>query len=120
MPDYLDHNCMTKRRNRTLMDMVRNMKSHVKLPNLLWIEALKMALYIMNWVLTKAILRTLFELFKGWKSNLRHMCLWECPYEVIFSSPQEKKLEPKTISWYFIGYTEKSKGYSVLFSISKH
>jgi len=37
----LDHNYVAKRRNQTLMDMVRSMKSHTKLPKFLWIEALK-------------------------------------------------------------------------------
>ena len=30
-------------------------------------------------------------------------------------NPQEKKLDPRTISGYFIGYAEKSKGYRFYF-----
>jgi len=64
-------------------------------------------MYIVNRVLTKVVLRTPFELFKGWKPNFRHIHLWEYSFEVTFYNPQENKLEPKTISRYFIGYAEK-------------
>ena len=39
------------------------------------------------------------------------MCIWGCSSEVRIYNPQEKKLDPRTISGYFIGYVEKSKGY---------
>ena len=39
------------------------------------------------------------------------MRIWGCPFEVRIYNPQEKKLGPRTISGYFIGYAEKSKGY---------
>ena len=57
-----------------------------------------MAAYILNRVPTKAGSKTPFELFKGWKPSLRHMNVWGCPF-------------PRTISGYFVGYAEKSKGY---------
>jgi len=37
--------------------------------------------------------------------------IWGCPSEVRIYNPQEKKLDPRTISVYFIGYAERSKGY---------
>jgi hypothetical protein len=39
------------------------------------------------------------------------MRVWGCPSEVSIYNPQEKKLDPRTISGYFIGYAERSKGY---------
>ena len=39
------------------------------------------------------------------------MPIWGCPSEVRIYNPQEKKLDPRTISGYFVGYAEKSKGY---------
>ena len=68
-------------------------------------------MYILNRVPTKSVEKTPFELFKGWKPSLRHMCIWGCPSEVRVYNPQEKKLDPRTISGYFIGYAERSKGY---------
>ncbi|KAL4271452.1 hypothetical protein GQ457_13G004180 [Hibiscus cannabinus] len=111
MPGSPDQNGVAERRNRTLMDMVRSMLSGSKLPKSLWVEALKTAVYILNRVPTKAVPKTPFELFKGWKPSLRHIRVWGCPSEVRIYNPQEKKLDPRTISGYFIGYAEKSKGY---------
>ncbi|RYE20620.1 MAG: hypothetical protein EOP45_10745 [Sphingobacteriaceae bacterium] len=65
MPGTPDQNGVSERRNRTLMDMVRSMRSKTKLPQFLWTEALKTAVYILNRVPTKAVLKTPFELFKG-------------------------------------------------------
>ena len=87
--------------------MVRSMLSSSKLPN----EALKMAVYILNQVPTKVVPKTPFELWKGWKLSLQHMRVWGCSSEVRIYNPQEKKLDPWTISGYFIGYVKKSKGY---------
>ena len=111
MPGSPYQNGVAERRNRILMDMVRSMHSNSKLPESLWIEALKMVVYILNRVPTKVVPKTPFELWKCWKPSLRHIRVWECPSEVRVYNPQEKKLEPMTISAYFIGYVERSKGY---------
>ena len=39
------------------------------------------------------------------------MCIWGCPFEVRIYNPHEKKLDPRTLSGFFIGYAETSKGY---------
>ncbi|KAK9113689.1 hypothetical protein Syun_020486 [Stephania yunnanensis] len=93
------------------MDMVRSMRSNATLPIFLWSEALKTAVYILNMVPTKAVSKTPFELMKGWKPSLRHIRVWGCSCEVRIYNPHEKKLDPRTISGYFIGYAERSKGY---------
>ncbi|RVW97572.1 Retrovirus-related Pol polyprotein from transposon TNT 1-94 [Vitis vinifera] len=111
MPGSPDQNGVAERRNRTLLDMVRSMLSSSKLPKFLWTEALKTTVYILNRVPTKAVPKTPFELLKCWKPSLRHMRVWGCSSEVRIYNPQEKKLDPRTISGYFIGYVEKSKGY---------
>jgi len=48
VPGSPDQNGVAERRNRTLLDMVRSMRSNVKLPQFLWIDALKTAAYILN------------------------------------------------------------------------
>jgi len=62
MPGSPEQNGVAERRNRTLMDMVRCMMSRTNLPDFLWGEALKTALYILNRVPTKAVTSTPFEL----------------------------------------------------------
>ena len=93
------------------MDIVRSMRSNINLPQFLWTETLKTTVYIINWVPTKVVQKTPFELFKGWKPSLRHIRVWGCPSEVRIYNPHEKKLDPRIISGHFIGFAEKSKGY---------
>ena len=102
-------NGVAERRNRTLLHMVHSMLSISKLPKSLWIKSLKTEAYILKRVPTKVVPKTPFELFKGWKPSLTHICVWGCPSEVRIYNPLEKKLDPRTISGYFIGYAERSK-----------
>ena len=51
-------NGVSKRRNRTLMDMIRSMLINLTLPVSLWMYALKTAMYLLNRVPSKAIPKT--------------------------------------------------------------
>ena len=111
MPGTPQQNGVAERRNRTLMDMVRSMLSNSSLPLSLWMEALKTSVYLLNRIPSKAVPKTPFELWTGRKPSLRHLHVWGCPAEARVYNPHEKKLDFRTISCYFIGYPEKSKGY---------
>ena len=111
MPGTPQQNGVAERRNRTLMEMVRSMLSNSSLPKYLWMHALKTAVYLLNRVPSKAVPKTPFELWTGRKPSLRHLHVFGCPAEVRIYNPHEKKLDSRTISGFFIGYPEKSKGY---------
>ena len=111
MPGSPSMNGVAERRNRTLKDMVRSMICHSTLPESLWGEALKTAAYILNRVPTKAAAKTSYQLWTGRKPSLKHFHIWGCPTEARPYKPNEKKLEPKTVSSYFIGYSKRSRGY---------
>lgn len=111
MPGSPSMNGVAERRNRTLKDMVRSMITHSVLPESLWGEALKTAAYILNRVPTKAVAKTPYELWVGRKPSLKHFRIWGCPAEARPYRPNEKKLDSRTISSYFIGYSERSRGY---------
>ena len=111
MPGTPQQNGVAERRNRTLMDMVRSMISNSSLPKSLWTYALKTAVYLLNKIPSKAVPKTPFELWTGRKPSLRHLHVWSCPAEARMYNPHEKKLDSRTVSGYFIGYPEKSKGY---------
>ena len=81
------------------------------LPKFFWTDTLKTVVYILNRVPTKDVPKTPFELWKNWKPSLQHMRVWGCPSEVRIYNPHEKKLDPSTLSGFFIGYTKSSKGY---------
>jgi len=71
-------------------------------------------MYLLNRVPGKAVQKTPFELWTGRKPSLRHLHVWGCQAEVRIYNPQEKKLDARTISGYFIDYPTKSKGYVLL------
>ena len=85
--------------------------SNSLLPKFLWMYALKTAMYLLNTVPSKAVLKTPFELWTNRKPSLRHLHVWGCPTEARVYNPDEKKLNSRIVSGYFIGYLEKSKGY---------
>ena len=74
-------------------------------------NALKTVISLLNRVPSKAVEKIPYELWTGRKPSLRHLHVWGCPAEVRAYNPHERKLDTRTISGYFIGYSEKSKGY---------
>ncbi|TQD69871.1 hypothetical protein C1H46_044597 [Malus baccata] len=110
-PGTPQQNGVSERRNRTLIGMVRSMMTRSKLPGFLWGEALKTATYILNRVPCKAVSSTPFEVWNGRKPSFDHFHIWGCKAEARIYNPHEKKLDSRTESCYFIGYSEKSKGF---------
>jgi len=110
MPGTPQQNGVAERCNRTLMEMVRCMLSHSTLPDFLWGEALKTAAYILNHVPSKSVPKTPYELLTGKRPTLKHFRVWGCKAEVRPYNLEIKKLDPKTISSYFVGYNIGSRG----------
>ncbi|GKB65552.1 retrotransposon protein, putative, ty1-copia subclass, partial [Tanacetum coccineum] len=79
-PSYApQHNGVSERRNRTLIDMVRSMISQTTLPKSFWDYALETTACILNMVLTKKVEKTPYEVWHGStrKRNApNHMCLY--------------------------------------------
>ncbi|GKB60741.1 zinc finger, CCHC-type containing protein [Tanacetum coccineum] len=65
-PPYTpQHNRVSERRNRTLLDMVRSMMNLTTLPKSFWGYALESAVRILNMVPTKKVERTPYEIWHG-------------------------------------------------------
>ncbi|GJX02893.1 retrotransposon protein, putative, ty1-copia subclass [Tanacetum coccineum] len=91
-PPYTpQHNGVSERRNRTLLDMVRSMMSQTTLPKSFWDYALETAARILNMVPTK----------KGCEALVKRDTLIK-----------PDKLEPKSIKCIFVGYPKETMGYS--------
>jgi hypothetical protein len=93
------------------MDMVRSMLSYSTLLISLWMEALKTTVHILNRVLSKSVHKILYELWTCRKYTLNYLQVWGCPAEAKLFNPNIGKLDPKTTSYYFIEYPDKSKGF---------
>ena len=81
------------------------------MPKSLWGEAVKTTIYILNRVPSKAIAKTPYEIWTSKKPNIRHLHVWGCSAEARPYKPNEKTLDSKTVSCYFVGYPERSRGF---------
>ncbi|CAL2278472.1 unnamed protein product [Prunus armeniaca] len=117
-PGTPQHNGVSETRNRTLIEMVRSMMCCAKLPTFLWGEALKSANYLVNKVPTKATNKIPYEIWCKRKPSLAHLKTWGCKAEAKLYNPMQKKLDSKTVSCFFIGYPDMTKGY--MFYCPKH
>ncbi|GJZ74068.1 retrotransposon protein, putative, ty1-copia subclass [Tanacetum coccineum] len=95
-PPYTpQHNRVSERRNRTLLDMVRSMMNLTTLPLAFWDYALESATRILNMVPTKKVDKTLYELRYGKVPNLSYLKLWGC--EVLMKRDTPDKLQQRSI-----------------------
>jgi hypothetical protein len=91
--------------------MVRSMLSYSMLPISLWMETLKPVVHILNRVISKSVSKTPYELWTGRKLTLNYLYVWGYPTDAKLFNPSIEKLDPKAMSYYFIGYPDKSKGF---------
>ena len=81
-PGMPQENGVAKRRNITLMDMVRSTISYLDLPNSFWGHALKIATNILNLVLSMSV-PTPTKLWNGSIPSLQHVRMWHSPLYVL-------------------------------------
>nr|GFB29772.1 zinc finger, CCHC-type [Tanacetum cinerariifolium] len=78
-PPYTpQHNGVSERRNRTLLDMVRSMMSQTTLPKSFWDYALEIAACIFNMVPNKKFEKTPYEVWHGKAPKLSYLKVWGC------------------------------------------
>ncbi|GJR62556.1 retrovirus-related pol polyprotein from transposon TNT 1-94 [Tanacetum coccineum] len=78
-PPYTpQHNGVSERRNRTLLDMVRSMMNLTTLSLSFWDYAIESATRILNMVPTKKVDKTPYELWYGKVPNLSYLKVWGC------------------------------------------
>ncbi|GJV29092.1 retrotransposon protein, putative, ty1-copia subclass [Tanacetum coccineum] len=113
-PPYTpQHNGMSERRNRTLLDMVRSMMSQTTLPKSLWDYSLESAACILNMVSTKKVEKTPYEVWHGQAPKLSYLKVWGCEALVKRDTlTKPDKLEPRSIKCIFVGYPKETMEYS--------
>jgi hypothetical protein len=102
---------VAEKHNHTLMDMVRSMLSYSTLLISLWMEALKTIIHILNRVPSKSVSKMSYELWIGHTLSLNFLLVWGCHTDAKIFNSNASKLEPKIVSYHFIGYPEKSKDF---------
>ena len=77
-PGTPQRNSVSKRRNRTLLDMVRSMMNQSDLPLSFWGYALEKAAFTLNRVPSKSVDTTPYEIWTGKTPNLSFLKIWGC------------------------------------------
>ena len=89
-------NEVAKRKNRTIMDMVRSMLKAKHLPNEYWAEAVHCATYVLNKCPTKSVMnRVPEEAWSGIKQFFTHMTVFGCVAYAHILDQLRKKLDSK-------------------------
>nr|GEW46093.1 retrovirus-related Pol polyprotein from transposon TNT 1-94 [Tanacetum cinerariifolium] len=107
------HNGVSERRNRTLLDMGRSMMNLKTLSLSFWDYALEFAIRILNMVPTKKVDKTPYELWYGKVLNLSYLKVWR--YEDLLKRDTPDKLEQRSVKCIFIGYPKETMGYYFYF-----
>nr|GEV75967.1 retrovirus-related Pol polyprotein from transposon TNT 1-94 [Tanacetum cinerariifolium] len=110
-PPYTpQHNGVSGRRNRTLLDMVLSMMSQKTLLKFFWDYALETAARILNIVPTKKVEKTPYEVWHGQAPKLSYLKVWGCKALVKRDTlTKPNKLEPSLITQEVSGSLEDLK-----------
>ena len=108
-PSTPQHNGVSERRNRTLLDMVRSMMSYTDLSISFWGHAILTAAYLLNRVPSKSVSSTPYEIWYGKQPSLNHIKIWGCP--AFIKKLKTDKLETRSVQGRFVGYPKESLGY---------
>ena len=112
VPYTPQQNGLAERMNRTIMDGVRSMLHHARLPLKFWAEAVSTAVYLRNQSPTVQLKeKTPFECFHKRKPEAYHLKVFGCNSYVHVPDEKRSKLDKNAIKCIFVGYSHKSKGY---------
>ncbi|KAL0295193.1 UNVERIFIED_CONTAM: Retrovirus-related Pol polyprotein from transposon TNT 1-94 [Sesamum radiatum] len=102
-------NGVAKRRNRTLLDMVRSMMSFTELPPSFWGHALETAVKLLNILPSKSIRKTSYEIWHGKPASYKYLRVWGSPAYV--KRLVGDKLDSRSSLCRFVGYPKETAGY---------
>ncbi|KAK8560247.1 hypothetical protein V6N12_013047 [Hibiscus sabdariffa] len=108
-PGTTQWNGVSKRRNRTLLDMVRSMMSHSDLLISFWGHALETTAFTLNRVPFKSVQKTPYEIWTGKRPRMSFMKIWGS--QAYVKHQMSTKLEPRSHKCIFVGYSKETKGY---------
>ena len=104
-------NGVAERMNRTILEKVRCMLSHSKLPKSFWAEAASTACFVINRSPSRAIeKKTPIELWSGKPADYTDLKPFGCP---AYARVDNGKLESRALKCVFLGYKPGVKGYKL-------
>jgi transposase InsO family protein len=105
-------NGVEKRNNYTMVEMERSMLQNKGLRNSFWGDAIATSLYIFNRSPTSALdMMTPYEAWYEKNPNVNHFRVFGYVAYVHVVDQKRQKLDPKSDSFIFVGYSEQIKAY---------
>ena len=113
-------NGVVERRNRTVVEMARSYLKEMKLPMMLWGEAVRHSVYVLNRLPTRSISdQTPYEAWTGLKPNIGHICTFVCVTHMKIPSVHTKKLDDRSMEVINLGREPGTKAYRLYDPVSK-
>nr|GEX14050.1 uncharacterized mitochondrial protein AtMg00810-like [Tanacetum cinerariifolium] len=114
VPRTPQQNCITERKNKTLIEAARIMLADSLLPIPFWAEAVNTACYVHNRILvTKPQHKTPYELLHGRTPSIGFMRPFSCPMTILNTLDSSGKFNGKVDKGFLLGYSVSSKTFRV-------
>ncbi|KAL6140805.1 hypothetical protein ACLB2K_059098 [Fragaria x ananassa] len=112
---YTPHqNGVAKRKNKTVMNLVRSMLYAKHMPRSFWPEAVMWTFYVLNCSPTLAVKDIApQEASSGVKPSVDHFRVWGCLAHVHIPEEKRGKLDIRNFICILFGVSEESKGYKL-------
>ena len=112
-PHTPQHNGVSERTNRTLMEAARSQMHAKKVPIELWGESIASATYVLNRASTTKSNVTPFANWYGRKPDVTHLRAFGCQAFVHIPDAVRRKLDANAQTGIMVGYCNESKAYRV-------
>ena len=114
------HNAVAERMNRTIMERIRSMLSHAKLPKRFWDEALRTAVDLINLSPKIPLDGNVAEhAWLGKEVSYKHLKVFGCRAFAHVPDVERSKLDGKTKECVFLGYSHDDFGYRLWDPVKK-
>ncbi|KAJ9560132.1 hypothetical protein OSB04_005292 [Centaurea solstitialis] len=105
-------NGVVERRNRTILEVTRSLLKAMNVPDILWGEAVRHAVYLLNRVPTKGVINmTPYEGWKGRKPTLAHVKVFGCVAHTKRLANHLTKLSDRSETMVYLGAEPGSKAF---------
>jgi len=112
-------NGVAERKNRTIMNMVRNMLTAKQIPKTFWPEAVNWTVHILNRCPTLAVKnKTPAEMWNGHKPSVDYFRVFGCISHVHVPDSKRVKLDVKSLKCILLEVGDESKAYKLFDPIS--
>ncbi|GAA0162781.1 hypothetical protein LIER_18799 [Lithospermum erythrorhizon] len=120
VPKIPQHNGVSERMNRTIVEKIQCMLSHAKLPRSFWGEAMCAAIQVINLSPTTVLEGGVpEEIWSGKKSSYKHLRVFGCRAFVHIPKDERSKLDNKSNQCSYLSFGDEKFSYKLYDPVSK-